>query len=435
MVQACDGCGNAGKLRCSRCKSVHYCSAACQRNAWRGHRRACLAIAASLLSSAAAAPFEEVLKVPTRGAAGWTHFVIDGQDYLAVANFFTSRPGARPSMETTSVVYKAYATPSYATPSAAAGTKLRLEALQSFTTTGAHGVEHVAAADGSRFLVFPNYYGGDAVVLRWTGAKFEEIQRLAVDGGGNVVAFHILDRTFISIAEFNTGLVKVYGLRGGVFELWQTIKAPGCGSSTTHVIDGRLFLIAASYVTRETGWRTRSRVFVLNKAGTTFELYHTLPTIGAHGVAAIRAGDRDYLFFSNDKDERTTLQHSELFQWQSGKFVSVQKIKTDGAHAAELFRGLDGKHYLAVANLGDRTANTYRRDSSLYELDATADTNPHTLVQSLPTLGATDFKAFEMAGTTFLAVSNEQDDRLGGDVHSTIWALASPPADAHQGEL
>ena len=139
MVQACDGCGNAGKLRCSRCKSVHYCSAACQRNAWRGHKRACLAIAASLLSSAAAAPFEEVLKVPTRGAAGWTHFVIDGQDYLAVANFFTSRPGARPSMETTSVVYKAYATPSYATPSAAAGTKLRLEALQSFTTTGAHG--------------------------------------------------------------------------------------------------------------------------------------------------------------------------------------------------------------------------------------------------------------------------------------------------------
>ena len=49
---------------------------------------------------------------------------------------------------------------------------------------------------------------------------------------------------------------------------------------------------------------------------------------------------------------------------------------------------------------------------------------PLKLVQSLPTLGATDFKAFTISGTTFLAVSNEQDDRLGGDVDSTIWALS-----------
>ena len=57
----------------------------------------------------------------------------------------------------------------------------------------------------------------------------------------------------------------------------------------------------------------------------------------------------------------------------------------------------------------------YRRDSSVYELDAAAE-KPLRLVQSLPTLGATDFKAFTISGTTFLAVSNEQDDRLGGDV-------------------
>lgn len=77
---------------------------------------------------------------------------------------------------------------------------------------------------------------------------------------------------------------------------------------------------------------------------------------------------------------------------------------------------------LAVANLGDR-GGSYRRDSSVYELDAAAD-KPLRLVQSLPTLGATDFKAFTISGTTFLAVSNEQDDRLGGDVDSTIWALS-----------
>ena len=45
------------------------------------------------------------------------------------------------------------------------------------------------------------------------------------------------------------------------------------------------------------------------------------------------------------------------------------------------------------------------------------------LVQKLPTLGATDFSAFEMGGVTYLAVSNEQDDWLGGDVRSVIWGL------------
>ena len=44
-------------------------------------------------------------------------------------------------------------------------------------------------------------------------------------------------------------------------------------------------------------------------------------------------------------------------------------------------------------------------------------------MQELDTLGATDFRAFVIKGTTFLAVSNEQDDVRGGDVESKIWAL------------
>ena len=44
-------------------------------------------------------------------------------------------------------------------------------------------------------------------------------------------------------------------------------------------------------------------------------------------------------------------------------------------------------------------------------------------IQKLSTLGATDFQSFAIGGVTFLAVSNEQDDVLGGDVESRIWAL------------
>ena len=69
----------------------------------------------------------------------------------------------------------------------------------------------------------------------------------------------------------------------------------------------------------------------------------------------------------------------------------------------------------------------------LYELDPAAEPGTRKYlkpVQRLPSLGATDFKAFDIDGKTYLAVSNEQDDRLGGDIDSTIWSLAAPAPDA-----
>ena len=57
-----------------------------------------------------------------------------------------------------------------------------------------------------------------------------------------------------------------------------------------------------------------------------------------------------------------------------------------------------------------------------------------TEAQRLPTLGATDFRSFVIAGTTYLAVSNEQDDAHGGDVQSTLWALTGEGQGQGKGE-
>lgn len=110
----------------------------------------------------------------------------------------------------------------------------------------------------------------------------------------------------------------------------------------------------------------------------------------------------------------------------------ARQVWTDGAHAAEFFSSPDGtRHFLAVANLGDRQANSYRRDSIVYAVDFVPSASLRgqllTPVQKLPTLGATDFRAFIIDGVTYLAVSNEQDDERGADVGSTIWALREPP--------
>ena len=37
----CAQCGGAGALRCAGCRGVHYCSRACQKAAWPGHKARC----------------------------------------------------------------------------------------------------------------------------------------------------------------------------------------------------------------------------------------------------------------------------------------------------------------------------------------------------------------------------------------------------------
>ena len=41
-VKTCGACGATGpRFRCTKCKSVHYCSAACQHSAWPDHKKVC----------------------------------------------------------------------------------------------------------------------------------------------------------------------------------------------------------------------------------------------------------------------------------------------------------------------------------------------------------------------------------------------------------
>ena len=197
-------------------------------------------------------------------------------------------------------------------------------------------------------------------------------------------------------------------------------------------------LIAAAYVSQEQGWRTPSSVFVLTPDRRKFVLHHTVATVGAHDVEAITIASDHFLFFSSDREGDNTRIQSELFKWipaptgtptaaptpattptpaqlaAEGRFISVQKVWTNGAHAAEFFRvaehsksGCDGAraspgeggdgggvgdgggasgadcYYLAVANLGSRQRNKYRTQSHLYRFNPTAATtsDPAAAVQ------------------------------------------------------
>ena len=54
LIVACAACGRADARRaCGRCRKERYCSPACQRGAWAGHKASCAAPAAPLLASRA----------------------------------------------------------------------------------------------------------------------------------------------------------------------------------------------------------------------------------------------------------------------------------------------------------------------------------------------------------------------------------------------
>ena len=58
------------------------------------------------------------------------------------------------------------------------------------------------------------------------------------------------------------------------------------------------------------------------------------------------------------------------------------------------------KHYLAVANLLDKT--TFRLNSAIYQWDGTH----FIVVQNIPTLGAISFNSFKILSDMFLVVTN-----------------------------
>ncbi|KAL0701761.1 hypothetical protein Bca4012_057883 [Brassica carinata] len=47
-ISECSVCGNLSTKKCSRCKSVRYCSANCQKSDWNsGHKRQCMVFQSS----------------------------------------------------------------------------------------------------------------------------------------------------------------------------------------------------------------------------------------------------------------------------------------------------------------------------------------------------------------------------------------------------
>lgn len=100
LSRACGACGAAAGLRCARCRSIAYCSAACQRSHWTSHKRTCVeTCSAKTATASGAAPFD---------AGMWSQSAIDARApfvsaFVAAAHAAPDVPFS-PTMELRAIV-------------------------------------------------------------------------------------------------------------------------------------------------------------------------------------------------------------------------------------------------------------------------------------------------------------------------------------------
>lgn len=400
-----------------------------------------------LASSALPAPSVElraVAHVSTRGAAGFEAFVVTSPSgvnstFLAVANFWDGVSG---DMSAVSDIYRV---------DEGDGASLSLTLVDSFTTQGAHGFDAFAVRDRT-FLVVPGYYAcgstrgpatgpcaSTAVLEHGVDGRFGVFQTLLTSGPAQTDHLVTRDGTaFVIVGENFRDAVCLYRListdaRGGdgSFVRHECHAVAGAGGIAVAEIGAFYFLTMASYHDGATGWATRSIVrrarvsspgALLTFAG---DEVQRIDTHGAHDVeVATLLGGVHLLFLSEDRSAEDSRIDSALLEWVGGAYRVVQRVPTDGAHAAELFEGPDGDAFLAVACFGDRLggrtaarSGVWRRQQGIGDPSAGVPPPRFELVADVDSWGATDFEHFVYRGRHFLALSNEGD--VGTRAHQT----------------
>ncbi|HBN08761.1 MAG TPA: hypothetical protein DD435_08975 [Cyanobacteria bacterium UBA8530] len=153
---------------------------------------------------------------------------------------------------------------------------------------------------------------------------------------------------------------------------------------------------------------TDSRIYRWN--GSLFEEFQKIPTNWATEWEAFSIEGEHYLAIADNHSfvltEKRVLYDipSRIYKWNGESFVEYQSIPTMGASGMKFFE-LGGEHFLAVANNGGSGGN-YLVDSKIYRWNG----KQFTLFQSIPTKAALRWEFFHIGTDSFLAVANYSTD-------------------------
>eukprot|EP00043_Microstomoeca_roanoka_P009017 m.86166 g.86166 ORF g.86166 m.86166 type:complete len:595 (-) comp14455_c0_seq2:33-1817(-) len=284
--------------------------------------------------------FLVVQSISTIGAHDWTHFVMDGVHYLALANYLDDNG----SYQVASQLYSW----NFATS--------QFDLQQNIFTKGAFDWEYFSI-DGDHYLVVANYYDGgsyqvNSQIYRWDAdtSLFEPFQDIATNAGRDWEYFVIDDSHYLAIASASSEVFK-WNRDTKQFDSMQVLLSASASACKHFVIDEMHYLGVAIY-TDGNSYEVNSHIFEWNAISQQFTSVQQIPTKGAQAMEYFAVSDGQYLVVGNQRDDsKNYVIDSVVLQWNRDvrRFEEFQFFPTSGVSGLTHFN-MDGVDHLAIAN-------------------------------------------------------------------------------------
>ena len=336
--------------------------------------------------------------IATEGAIDFESFSIDGETYLAVANY---RNDSTRNIE--SHIYQWNSTTN------------QFDKVQDIETNGARDFASFTI-DGQTYLAVANYRNDstrniESHIYQWnsTTNQFDKVQDIETNGARDFASFTIDGQTYLAVANYhndstynNDSYIYQWNSTTNQFDQIQAIATNGAHDFASFTIDGQTYLAVANHYNDSTN-NIESHIYQWNSTTNQFDQIQAIATNGARDFESFTIDGQTYLAVANYYNGSTYNLDSHIYQWNSttNQFDQIQAIATNGTLDFESFT-IDGQTYLAVAN--HRNDSTYNIDSHIYQWSST--TNQFDQIQAIATNGAHDFESFTIDGQTYLAVAN-----------------------------
>ena len=249
--------------------------------------------------------FVDLQKIATKGGNHFIYFTINGDKYLAVANY---HDGSTRSAK--SVINK--------------WSSGNFNKFQEIATEGAMGCT-AFVINNDTFIAFANHYYSQhkysvqSTVFKWSGGHFVRLQSLQTYGAWDVKSF-INGHTFLAFANYHSARrwntdSFIYKWDGGRFVLFQSIPTRGAFAWHPFVISGQTYLGVANHL--DCSQKHNSQSVVYQASGARFIKYQEFPTHGAHGMTSYEYKGNTYLAVANyhNSQSRKHNINSTVYKW------------------------------------------------------------------------------------------------------------------------
>ena len=240
---------------------------------------------------------------------------------------------------------------------------------------------------------------------------FDEFFSISTHAGIDVESFAIGSKSFFAFTNYNQGstyainsVVYVWDQETTQFELFQSIPTIGAVDFEYFEIDGNSYLAVANQFDG-TQYNVQSQIMMFSTVNKQFENIQAVNTWRGQQIEQFNIGDRHFLGVTDTYDG-DHIAPTHIYEWKNGAFQGTESgrqneafqiFSTRQASTLEHFY-VDNKHFLAIGEAGSISDQTEQGtgDSTIYLWDG-ATFVPYT---TMITHGVMHFKAFSVASNS-----------------------------------